>query len=219
MVWHKLCLTWASLTFSLSVLQISGHWVHCWESVGWSVANHHCGDYCGMWGQLPGALHLPLHPGDIFHPHLHHLHLWNLRQTGEGKPSSSILPMPEFHFSDFKSVFSHCNAVYLNIITPCHSSDFASLQIFKAHPLILNYDHLNATLENPWYSKVEQTSIYDNATGNTTVIINTINPSYPNTALLSMCLMFGCFFIAYFLRQFKNGTFLPGKVSWPYLCS
>uniref|UniRef100_A0AAQ5ZTK0 Anion exchange protein n=1 Tax=Amphiprion ocellaris TaxID=80972 RepID=A0AAQ5ZTK0_AMPOC len=35
---------------------------------------------------------------------------------------------------------------------------------------------------------------------------------YPNTALLSMCLMLGCFFIAYFLRQFKNGTFLPGKV-------
>ncbi|KAJ8364445.1 hypothetical protein SKAU_G00132760 [Synaphobranchus kaupii] len=27
-----------------------------------------------------------------------------------------------------------------------------------------------------------------------------------------MCLMFGCFFIAYFLRQFKNGQFLPGKV-------
>uniref|UniRef100_A0A673C6X9 Solute carrier family 4 member 1 n=1 Tax=Sphaeramia orbicularis TaxID=375764 RepID=A0A673C6X9_9TELE len=39
-----------------------------------------------------------------------------------------------------------------------------------------------------------------------------INPPYPNTALLSMCLMFGCFFIAYFLRQFKNGTFLPGKI-------
>uniref|UniRef100_A0A669E8I3 Solute carrier family 4 member 1b (Diego blood group) n=1 Tax=Oreochromis niloticus TaxID=8128 RepID=A0A669E8I3_ORENI len=38
------------------------------------------------------------------------------------------------------------------------------------------------------------------------------SPPYPNTALLSMCLMMGCFFIAYFLRQFKNGTFLPGKV-------
>uniref|UniRef100_A0AAQ5XE91 Anion exchange protein n=1 Tax=Amphiprion ocellaris TaxID=80972 RepID=A0AAQ5XE91_AMPOC len=39
-----------------------------------------------------------------------------------------------------------------------------------------------------------------------------LNSPYPNTALLSMCLMLGCFFIAYFLRQFKNGTFLPGKV-------
>lgn len=59
---------------------------------------------------------------------------------------------------------------------------------------------------------MEETVIYDNATGNTTIIINTIKPPYPNTALLSMCLMLGCFFIAFFLRQFKNGTFLPGKV-------
>ncbi|XP_072229077.1 solute carrier family 4 member 1b (Diego blood group) isoform X2 [Leuresthes tenuis] len=90
---------------------------------------------------------------------------------------------------------------------------FAKLgRTFKAHPLILNYDHLNETIENPWHPKVEETVIYDNATGNITFIINTIKPSYPNTALLSMCLMLGCFFIAYFLRQFKNGTFLPGKV-------
>lgn len=60
---------------------------------------------------------------------------------------------------------------------------------------------------------MEETVTNDNATGNTTVIINMIKPAYPNTALLSMCLMLGCFFIAFFLRQFKNGTFLPGKVS------
>ncbi|KAM9336661.1 solute carrier family 4 member 1b (Diego blood group) [Symphorus nematophorus] len=90
---------------------------------------------------------------------------------------------------------------------------FAKLgRTFKAHPLILNYDHLNTTLENPWHPRVEETVLYDNATGNTTVIVNTIKPPYPNTALLSMCLMLGCFFIAFFLRQFKNGTFLPGKV-------
>uniref|UniRef100_A0A3Q2EG23 Anion exchange protein n=1 Tax=Cyprinodon variegatus TaxID=28743 RepID=A0A3Q2EG23_CYPVA len=90
---------------------------------------------------------------------------------------------------------------------------FAKLgRIFKAHPLILNYDHVNATLENPWYPRVEETTAYDNATGNITVVVNTVMTPYPNTALLSMCLMFGCFFIAYFLRQFKNGTFLPGNV-------
>lgn len=87
-----------------------------------------------------------------------------------------------------------------------------SLQIFKDHPLIMNYDHVNSSVENPWHPQIEETSIYDNATGNTTIIINTIKPAYPNTALLSMCLMLGCFFIAFFLRQFKNGTFLPGKV-------
>uniref|UniRef100_A0A3B5KXX7 Anion exchange protein n=1 Tax=Xiphophorus couchianus TaxID=32473 RepID=A0A3B5KXX7_9TELE len=83
---------------------------------------------------------------------------------------------------------------------------------FKAHPLIMNYDHVNATLENPWHPRVEWITTYDNKTGNTTVIENTVKPPYPNTALLSMCLMFGCFFIAFFLRQFKNGTFLPGKI-------
>uniref|UniRef100_A0A3Q3VLL0 Anion exchange protein n=1 Tax=Mola mola TaxID=94237 RepID=A0A3Q3VLL0_MOLML len=90
---------------------------------------------------------------------------------------------------------------------------FAKLgRIFKSHPLILNYDHLNSSAEDPWHPRVEQTLLYDNMTGNTTIIVNTIKSSYPNTALLSMCLMLGCFFIAFFLRQFKNGTFLPGKV-------
>ncbi|XP_075948966.1 solute carrier family 4 member 1b (Diego blood group) [Anarhichas minor] len=90
---------------------------------------------------------------------------------------------------------------------------FAKLgRTFMAHPLILNYDHVNATLENPWHPKVEEVVMYDNNTGNTSVIVSTIKHSYPNTALLSMCLMLGCFFIAFFLRQFKNGTFLPGKV-------
>ncbi|NWU36813.1 B3AT protein, partial [Hylia prasina] len=34
----------------------------------------------------------------------------------------------------------------------------------------------------------------------------------PNTALLSLVLMAGTFFLAFFLRQFKNSSFLPGKV-------
>ncbi|XP_075437283.1 band 3 anion transport protein isoform X2 [Ascaphus truei] len=34
----------------------------------------------------------------------------------------------------------------------------------------------------------------------------------PNTALLSLVLMFGTFFIAFFLRKFKNSSFFPGKL-------
>ncbi|NWI95486.1 B3AT protein, partial [Pitta sordida] len=34
----------------------------------------------------------------------------------------------------------------------------------------------------------------------------------PNTALLSLILMAGTFFLAFFLRMFKNSSFLPGKV-------
>uniref|UniRef100_A0A4W5JDP3 Anion exchange protein n=1 Tax=Hucho hucho TaxID=62062 RepID=A0A4W5JDP3_9TELE len=90
---------------------------------------------------------------------------------------------------------------------------FAKLgRIFKAHPLILNYDHLNSTVEDPWHPVVIHNHLYDNSTGNTTTTVNILDRAYPNTALLSMCLMFGCFFIAFFLRQFKNGTFLPGKI-------
>ncbi|KAL2081547.1 hypothetical protein ACEWY4_023400 [Coilia grayii] len=33
----------------------------------------------------------------------------------------------------------------------------------------------------------------------------------PNTALLSLVLMFGTFFVAFFLRKFRNGRFLGGK--------
>lgn len=48
--------------------------------------------------------------------------------------------------------------------------------------------------------------------GNITVLVEEMERPYPNTALLSMCLMFGCFSIAYFLRGFKTGHFLPGRV-------
>uniref|UniRef100_A0A8B9RJE1 Anion exchange protein n=1 Tax=Astyanax mexicanus TaxID=7994 RepID=A0A8B9RJE1_ASTMX len=83
-------------------------------------------------------------------------------------------------------------------------------KIFKAHPLILNYDHLNNTVEDPWHPVAK--TIVDNSTGNVTIRTVIHERAYPNTALLSMCLMFGCFAIAYYLRIFKNGYFLPGKL-------
>lgn len=82
-------------------------------------------------------------------------------------------------------------------------------KIFKTHPLILNYDHLNDTLDNPFHPIIKE-HVEVHPDGNVTVQEIEIERAYPNTALLSMCLMFGCFFIAYFLRQFKNGHFLPG---------
>ncbi|NXM74062.1 B3AT protein, partial [Serilophus lunatus] len=55
--------------------------------------------------------------------------------------------------------------------------------IFKEHPLMKQY---------------EQPSL--------------LNQPKPNTALLSLILMAGTFFLAFFLRKFKNSAFLPGKV-------
>ncbi|XP_078280960.1 anion exchange protein 2-like isoform X2 [Rhinoraja longicauda] len=60
-------------------------------------------------------------------------------------------------------------------------------KIFKAHPLI---EHYNTSTSGP-------TADAD-------------LPPHPNTALLSLVLMFGTFFIAIFLRQLKNSQFLPG---------
>ncbi|KAK5856017.1 hypothetical protein PBY51_007643 [Eleginops maclovinus] len=85
------------------------------------------------------------------------------------------------------------------------------IKIFKSHPLILNYDHLNVTLDNPFHTVVTEHTIID-IHGNLTIHEKEIERAYPNTALLSMCLMFGCFFIAYFLRHFKNGHYFPGPV-------
>ncbi|MEQ2184991.1 hypothetical protein GOODEAATRI_013563, partial [Goodea atripinnis] len=87
----------------------------------------------------------------------------------------------------------------------------AFFAIFRTHPLILNYEHVNDTLDNPFHPVIKK-HIEIHPDGNVTVQDLEVERPYPNTALLSMCLMFGCFFIAYFLRQFKNGTFLPGPI-------
>lgn len=66
-------------------------------------------------------------------------------------------------------------------------------------------------MENPFIPIVTETVKY-HTDGNITVLVEEVEQAYPNTALLSMCLMFGCFSIAYFLRIFKSGHFLPGSV-------
>lgn len=65
-------------------------------------------------------------------------------------------------------------------------------------------------MENPFIPIITEKVEYHHD-GNITAE-HTVERPYPNTALLSMCLMFGCFSIAYFLRIFKSGHFLPGPV-------
>lgn len=84
-------------------------------------------------------------------------------------------------------------------------------KIFRTHPLVLNYEHLNGSLENPFHPVFKKHTVNDTH-GNVTIRELEEERAYPNTALLSMCLMFGCFFIAFFLRQFKNGPYLPGPL-------
>ncbi|KAM8844161.1 solute carrier family 4 member 1a (Diego blood group) isoform 2-T3 [Spinachia spinachia] len=85
------------------------------------------------------------------------------------------------------------------------------MKIFKTHPLILNYDHLNDSMDNPFHPVVLEHPVIGHD-GNITIHEKEMERAYPNTALLSMCLMFGCFLIAYFLRHFKNGHYFPGPI-------
>ncbi|XP_077068316.1 solute carrier family 4 member 1a (Diego blood group) [Siphateles boraxobius] len=85
------------------------------------------------------------------------------------------------------------------------------IRIFKAHPLILNYEHLNDSLEDPFHP-VKIINITNHPDGNITKHHKIIERAYPNTALLSMCLMFGCYFIAMYLRGFKTSTYFPGPI-------
>ncbi|KAF4092902.1 hypothetical protein AMELA_G00026160 [Ameiurus melas] len=73
--------------------------------------------------------------------------------------------------------------------------------IFGTHPVMMNYT-------KPLVLSSNKTSA---TTGDKSTECHETT-GCPNTALLSMCLMLGCFFIAYFLRQFKNSIFLPGPI-------
>ncbi|KAM6900305.1 LOW QUALITY PROTEIN: anion exchange protein 2b [Xenentodon cancila] len=76
-------------------------------------------------------------------------------------------------------------------------------RIFKDHPL-KRCSFSNAT---------EGGSSTDNdtlASGNSTLPV--ADTGQPNTALLSLVLMAGTFFIAFYLRKFKNSAFFPGRL-------
>lgn len=77
---------------------------------------------------------------------------------------------------------------------------FCGIQIFQEHPL------QNCFLGNSTLS-VSQCN-YTTTAGNPGKIVGELN-----TALLSLVLMAGTYFIAFYLRKFKNSSFFPGRVS------
>uniref|UniRef100_A0A8C7UEX2 Anion exchange protein n=1 Tax=Oncorhynchus mykiss TaxID=8022 RepID=A0A8C7UEX2_ONCMY len=81
-------------------------------------------------------------------------------------------------------------------------------KIFMEHPLqrcyLDNSTAENATMEN---------STLELLLGNSTISVVSVKVlGEPNTALLSLVLMSGTFFIAFYLRKFKNSAFFPGKL-------
>ncbi|XP_062260100.1 anion exchange protein 2a [Platichthys flesus] len=74
-----------------------------------------------------------------------------------------------------------------------------TIKIFQEHPL-KNCYHGNNTA-SPFFCN------YTTAAGNTGKVVGE-----PNTALLSLLLMAGTYFIAFYLRKFKNSSFFPGRL-------
>ncbi|KAM9200484.1 anion exchange protein 2 isoform 1-T1 [Mergus octosetaceus] len=78
-------------------------------------------------------------------------------------------------------------------------------KIFQEHPLH-NCTRANGTEAEAWR---EGSTAPANSTGGRATAKVT---GQPNTALLSLVLMAGTFFIAFFLRKFKNSRFFPGRI-------
>uniref|UniRef100_A0A8D3CA72 Anion exchange protein n=1 Tax=Scophthalmus maximus TaxID=52904 RepID=A0A8D3CA72_SCOMX len=75
-------------------------------------------------------------------------------------------------------------------------------RIFKEHPL------KRCSLDN----STEAGNSTENITLNSTLPVTVKVLGEPNTALLSLVLMAGTFFIAFYLRKFKNSAFFPGRL-------
>ncbi|XP_072307160.1 anion exchange protein 2b isoform X1 [Eucyclogobius newberryi] len=78
-------------------------------------------------------------------------------------------------------------------------------QIFKEHPL------KRCSLDNITEGNASEANLTFTQTNGTEVVTLKVQGE-PNTALLSLVLMGGTFFIAVYLRKFKNSAFFPGKL-------
>lgn len=78
-------------------------------------------------------------------------------------------------------------------------------RIFKEHPL------KRCSLDNStgWDPSSENITV---VLSNSSVPVTVKVLGEPNTALLSLVLMAGTFFIAFYLRKFKNSAFFPGRI-------
>uniref|UniRef100_A0A671P7A0 Anion exchange protein n=1 Tax=Sinocyclocheilus anshuiensis TaxID=1608454 RepID=A0A671P7A0_9TELE len=85
------------------------------------------------------------------------------------------------------------------------------VKIFQEHPLrrcSATVVDANNSTHNSSMEDVTSSPLASNSTTPETVKV----VGEPNTALLSLVLMSGTFFIAFYLRKFKNSAFFPGRV-------
>ncbi|XP_022249553.1 anion exchange protein 2-like [Limulus polyphemus] len=136
-----------------------------------------------------------------------------------------------FEGSAFVSFFGRfTQEIYAALISLIYIYEcfFKIYWVFSTNPLLANYCTLTTTspLEDPLVSNCVNSSCAQNSSdlhslnnaNLTSLSFEDYSDSaeplriHPNTALFSLILMLGTFFIAYFLRHFRNSRFLGRKV-------
>uniref|UniRef100_A0A1A8GSN8 Anion exchange protein n=1 Tax=Nothobranchius korthausae TaxID=1143690 RepID=A0A1A8GSN8_9TELE len=116
-----------------------------------------------------------------------------------GRSISTLMSDKQFHEAAYLADDRHDLLNAINSFLDCS----ILCKIFKEHPL-KRCSFSNSTEED---SLAENTSLVQ-TNGTQSVPVS----GEPNTALLSLVLMAGTFFIAFYLRKFKNSAFFPGRL-------
>ncbi|XP_076345016.1 band 3 anion transport protein-like isoform X2 [Tachypleus tridentatus] len=135
-----------------------------------------------------------------------------------------------FEGSAFVSFFGRfTQEIYAALISMIYIYEcfFKIYKVFSTNPLLASYCNLNTTNpleDNPSVKNCVNVSCTQNSSDSSTdanetsISFEDLSRSaerlliHPNTALFSMILMMGTFFIAYFLRHFRNSRFLGSTV-------
>ncbi|XP_076327328.1 band 3 anion transport protein-like [Tachypleus tridentatus] len=94
-----------------------------------------------------------------------------------------------------------------------YESFYKMYKVFISHPLLPDYCP-SPTIETQnttsllWFENTTDYRLLTNVTSEDFPSSSELPINQPNTALLSLIMMIGTFFIAYFLRQFRNSKFL-----------
>ncbi|XP_007536687.2 anion exchange protein 2 [Erinaceus europaeus] len=122
----------------------------------------------------------------------------------------------------FVSRFTQEIFAFLISLIFIYETFYKLVKIFQEHPLhgcmVSNSSQDNGSLENATWAGLSPSPmslLLDNGSSATGLAggPGEARPrGQPNTALLSLVLMAGTFFIAFFLRKFKNSRFFPGRV-------
>uniref|UniRef100_A0AAR2JPU7 Anion exchange protein n=1 Tax=Pygocentrus nattereri TaxID=42514 RepID=A0AAR2JPU7_PYGNA len=85
------------------------------------------------------------------------------------------------------------------------------IKVFQEHPLQRCFCGNGSVVNESEISSVENFTWSPQA-ANSSSAVKVKMEAEPNTALLSLVLMSGTFFIAFYLRKFKNSAFFPGRL-------